>query len=201
MHEIDSMDLATQRRLINAIAAIFLVVAAGGVVWSVGSVESAADPALGPSALRGLGNDDLTDPGQADEQISSTAVDMTLALQEPLYRPPPPPKQPPPKPVVTPKTPRPKTPTLNWELTGTIIQPKRSVAILTDANGKTDVRASGEIVELDPPGVLVRKIDSDAITLELNGNRTRLQLNRSHDRGAGNSDSGRQDRATRRRNR
>ena len=84
------------------------------------------------------------------------------------------------------------------DLDGTIIDPKQSVAILSDASGKTDIRSVGEEVELSPPGVLVRKISADHVTLEMRGKQSTIRLQQSFKSSAG---GGNLDRQNRRRNR
>ena len=191
------MDLVAQRRLINGTAATLLAAAAGGVFWSLGPLDSKrTDPT---NAAAGRTPDRVAKAEQPQGDDRGSDVDLRLALQKPLYEPPPPPPRPVKpvaKPVTVPRSIKPKKPKLDWSLAGTIIEAKRSVAILTDATGKTDVREAGEVVDLDPPGVLVRKIDSDTVTLEIDGDRTTLQLDRKR-RAGGGAKNGRPDRGSR----
>ena len=192
------MDLTTQRRLLKSLTAGFLVVAAGGVVWSMGGIdESSRDSAMvSGSPKTSIQPDNNPESGSAADKTDQ--VDLSLPLQKSLYDPPKP-EPPKPKPVVVrqPTKPKPKKPRLDWTLTGTIIDPGRSLAILTDATGKTDIRSAGEEVELSPPGVLVRKIDSDKVTLEIQGDQSTLRLKQSFQSGNG----GNPDRRNRGRNR
>ena len=195
------MDLTTQRRILTTLSAGFVAVAAAGVVWSVGNIDDNVEQV---SSAVGLQN---TTPNRAaarssDQHDSNTdTADYSLSMQKPLYDPPKPtPKPTRPKPVVVarqPKPPKVKPPRLDWTLEGTLIDSDRSVAILTDASGKTDIRRMGESVDLSPPGVLVRRIESDAVTLETSSGNSTLRLQQSFATGA----SGKQDRAGRRRNR
>ena len=192
------MDLTAQRRLITALTAGCLAVAAVGIVWSLGGIDSPArqsDSTRG--SLRGM-KTAVDPPQQETPNVEAAAqVNLALKLQQPLYDPPqpPPPKpKPQPKPVVVRNPPAVKAPRLDWTLTGTIIDSDQSVAILTDASGKTDIRGAGEVVELSPPGVLVRKIDSEKVTLEVRGAESTLRLNSSFQSSGG----GKPDRPNRR---
>ncbi|QDV40315.1 hypothetical protein Enr13x_01210 [Stieleria neptunia] len=192
------MDLTAQRRLITASTAGFLAVAAAGVVWSLAGIDP---PARQSDSTRGSkrGINLPVDPPQPATVQQAARVDLALKLQQPLYDPPkpPPPKpqpKPDPKPVVVRNPPAVKAARLDWTLSGTIIDSDQSVAILTDASGKTDIRAAGEVVELSPPGVLVRKIDSEKVTLEVRGTESTLRLKSSFQSSGG----GRPDRPNRR---
>jgi hypothetical protein len=197
------MDLTTQRRFLTTLTVGFIAAAAAGVVWSFGSIDRGIEPS---STAIGRQNATANRAGERSAKTSdpnSDQTDFTLSMQTSLYdRPkpkPPPPPPPQPKPVVArqPKSPRVKQALLDWTLEGTIIDSDRSVAILTDASGRTDIRRKGEQVDLSPPGVLVRKIESDAVTLEIGGGKSTLRLQQSFATGA----SGKPDRNLRRRNR
>lgn len=195
------MDLTTQKRLLTTLTSGFLAVAVAGVLWALASIEGKVDE--GSSAIIRLDTDRklATDPPADADNASADSADFSLSMQRPLYDPPkpkPPPK-PRPAPVVVrqPKPPKVKQPRLNWTLAGTIIDSDRSVAILTDASGKTDIRRQGEEVDLSPPGVLVRKIESDAVTLEIDGDQSTLRLKQSFAPSGGRDP----DRPGRRRNR
>ncbi|PAY16021.1 hypothetical protein CKO51_28805 [Rhodopirellula sp. SM50] len=175
------MDLTAQRRLITALTAGFLAVAAVGIVWSLGGIDP---PARQSDSTRGSkrGMKTAVDQPQPPTVEAAAPINLALKLQQPLYdqpKPPPPKPKPQPKPVVVRNPPAVKAPRLDWTLTGTIIDSDQSVAILTDASGKTDIRAAGEVVELSPPGVLVRKIDSEKVTLEVRGTESTLRLKSS----------------------
>ena len=177
------MDLINQRRFLNALAVGFLAVAAGGVAWSLGSLdpqknEQAATSNRSPGrAAIGAGAGTSTEADHAGDR----RVDLSLSLLDPLYEPPKPPPEPKtkPAPVRKPTPPVARAPRLNWTLTGTIIDPDRRVAILTDDTGKTDIRSVGEEVELTPAGVLIRKIDADNVTVEIAGKKSTLRLEKS----------------------
>ena len=194
------MDLTTQKRLLTAMTAGFLAVAAVSVVWSLGAIEptpsqprAGSDNPLAPQSVRQPTSLMQPTPRSGDPPI------LSLNVQKPLYDPPKPPTTPrPPKPAVVRTSPPPaKQPGLNWTLTGTLIDSDRSIAILTDATGKTDIRRAGEQVELSPPGVLVRKIGSDSVTLQIGGSESTLRLQSSFESGGAEAD----DRQNRRRNR
>ncbi|MCO8121762.1 hypothetical protein NHH03_08440 [Stieleria sp. TO1_6] len=202
------MNLTTQRRILAIAAAGCLAMAAGSVVWSLSDLDASGDDSKsGISKDRGASQ--TTEPGLPTENDSSAPdtdsdnnapANLSLALQRPLYDPPPPPPKPrvkPPaaRPVVTPVA---KPPRLEWTLVGTLIQSGRSVAILSDATGKTDIRGAGEQVELSPTGIVVSKVESDQVTLEVNGKPTTLRLQQSFDGRGSESKSGGQ---ARRRNR
>ncbi|WP_182866113.1 hypothetical protein [Stieleria mannarensis] len=199
------MDVTAQRRLLNTLTAGFVALAVAGIVWSFSDI-GVLDP---PSAtvLSPPGEVSDADPNAGDQSADGRPVsdvatrdDLSLRLLRPLYDPPkPPPPKPQPKPesVVERNPPPARAPRLDWTLTGTIIDADRSVAILTDATGKTDIRAAGELVELLPAGVLVRTIDSQKVTLELRGTESTLRLKPSFQSGG----AANPDRQNRRRNR
>lgn len=180
------MDLTTQRRLLTLTAAGFLAIAVGGVVWALGSIDEPIANQLSQDG-RGQSETKTTIDPSSEPSNRTPKVDFGLPLQASLYDRPKPPPKPAPKPVVN-RTPRPapvKKPKLDWTLTGTIIQADRSVAILTDATGKTDIRGTGEEVELTPAGILIRSIKSDKVTLDIRGNETTLRLKQSFSGGSG----------------
>lgn len=194
------MELTTQRRLLITLTAGCCAAAVGAVLWSISGVDETSRPPAasldGQQTVKRLTGDAIV--SAAGDGLDN--ANLSLPLLKPLYDPPKPPPQKPrtePKVVRTPTPPPVKMPRLDWTLDGTIIDPQRSVAILTDTTGKTDIRAVGEQVELSPPGVLVRKIDSDTVTLEVRGKESTLQLKQSFGSG-GSADP---DRQNRRRNR
>lgn len=197
------MELTAQRRLLITLTAGCCAAAVGAVLWSIRSLDQVSER---PAASLDAQQDVKRSAGNSVVSASDNGIDtvnLSLPLLKPLYDPPKqPPKQPPkpraePKVVRTPTPPPVKVPRLDWTLNGTIIDPRRSVAILTDTTGKTDIRGVGEEVELSPPGVLVRKIDSDNVTLEVRGKESTLRLKQSFGSGA----SADPDRQNRRRNR
>ncbi|QEG02835.1 hypothetical protein Mal15_69560 [Stieleria maiorica] len=201
------MDVTAQRRLLNTLTAGLVAFAAGGVVWSLGDIGASDPPAVTvlepPNAALDAQRNRNAELRSAEKPSAGSAVTgdvLSLKLLQPLYdppKPPPPKPQPKPQPVVVRNPPAPRAPRLDWTLTGTIIDADRSVAILTDASGKTDIRAAGEVVELSPAGVLVRKIDSQKVTLELRGTESTLRLQPTFQPGGGAN----ADRQNRRRNR
>ena len=137
------MDLSTQRGLLTIASCGCLVLAAGSVVWSLGGVHQQPPPSTADNLETVEADATSTEP-QVNEN-SPLRVDYSLALQKPLYDPPKPVKKDPPIEKRPPAPPPPKrAPRLDWTLAGTIIQGKRSVAILSDSTGKTDIRSAGE---------------------------------------------------------
>lgn len=196
------MDLTNQRRLLTTLAAGFAALAIGGVVWSVSSLSPGSldetSHAGGTLIDTASGLADSTETStETDTTDSESVTDLSMPLLKPLYEAPKPPPQPVQPVVRKPLTPVVKEPRLDWSLDGTIIDPARSIAILTDASGKTDLRGVGEEVELSPAGVLVRKIESDQVTLEVRGKKSTLRLQQSFSAGGGANN----DRPNRRRNR
>jgi hypothetical protein len=178
------MDLTLQRRLLYGAAGGCLLIAAATVVWSLGSLpdrQSVPRPRVAAAD-----NNAATETNSDAAERDRAGVDLELPLQQTLYDPPPPPKpKPKPKPAVV-RRPTPPPPVrLDWTLLGTIIEPQRRAAILSDATGKTDIRAVGEQVDLKPAGVLVHQVDSEAVTLELRGTRSTLRLKQDFSPGDG----------------
>lgn len=192
------MDLTTQKRLLTTLTGGFAAVAVAGVIWSLGSIDGKTDDQSSQVSRRSTGQETSSGRSPDNASADANAADFSLSMQRPLYDPPKP--KPAPKPRSKPVVVRqPKQPRLDWTLVGTIIDSGRSVAILTDASGKTDIRGQGEEVELSPSGVLVRKIESDAVTLEIGGDKSTLRLKQSFAPGGGGG--GKPDRPGRRRNR
>ncbi|MEL6104627.1 MAG: hypothetical protein AAFU85_01265 [Planctomycetota bacterium] len=171
------MNLTQLRQTIYAMGGGLVVTAGAAVVWSLGSLEPEPDATTGPPRQ----------PTVTDESPSArlspgpVATTFDQPLQKSLYDPPKKPTKPKvvqPRPTVktTPVIRPPKPPKLDWTLLGTIIESGQSIAIIADASGKTDIRAIGEEVELVPAGVLVRKIDSEVVTLEVRGKESKLKL-------------------------
>ncbi|MEO1524018.1 MAG: type II secretion system protein N [Planctomycetota bacterium] len=180
------MNLTQLRRTIFASAGALVLTTAGTVVWSLGSIE--ADSAVASTNDRPTKSalSELTDdpPATKDDDVR-----LNQRLQQTLYDPPKKPKTEPVKPQrpvnETPVVRPPKPPRLDWTLIGTIIDSGNSIAIIADASGKTDIRTLGEEVDLAPPGVLVRKIDSQAVTLEVRGKESTLRLKQDFSASAG----------------
>ena len=122
-----------------------------------------------------------SDPSADETNANKPSVDFAAPMQESLYdRPKPAPKPPPrkvvPPPVRKPQPAPPRKAKLDWTLVGTIINGDNSLAILSDATGKVDIRRVGETVELEPEGVSVQSIDAQAVTLEVAGSPSTLKL-------------------------
>ncbi|MCA9140798.1 MAG: hypothetical protein KDB00_28695, partial [Planctomycetales bacterium] len=193
-------NLTTQRRLLITMTAGCMAAAVGSVVWSISDIEESTQRPAKLLADRQNGAEAADGAMQSIADDESGQANLSMPLLKPLYdapKPDPPKTRVAPKVVPPPTPPQPKVVRLDWTLDGTIIDPDRSVAILTDETGKTDIRAVGEVVELSPPGVLVRKIDSETVTLEVRGKESTLRLKQSF--AGGSSDD--PDRQNRRRNR
>ncbi|WP_201743749.1 type II secretion system protein N [Roseiconus nitratireducens] len=184
--------MTNQRRLIRALTAALLAIAGGSALWSVSDAGSESITGTDAVAVQipssSASNGRLPRSADATNDPAVTTMDWSLPLQQPLVDPPPPKPSPPP-PRVTP-TPKPKPspppqPELGWTLEGTILDDDRSVAILTDRDGKTDIRGVGETVQLHPPGVTVRAIESDVVTLDREGRPSTVKLKQSFSSKAG----------------
>lgn len=154
-----------------------LVVTAGAAaVWSLGSLEPKSSVTSRPLKQTAVNDASSSDRGPSDQ----VAIKFDQPLQKSLYDPPKKPTKPPvqsrPSVKTTPVVRPPKPPKLDWTLLGTVIESGQSIAIIADASGKTDIRTIGEEVELMPAGVLVRKIDSEVVTLEVRGKESKLKL-------------------------
>jgi hypothetical protein len=81
---------------------------------------------------------------------------------------------------------------LEVTLIGTIIQSDQNLAILADSSGKYDVKGIGEPLELSPEGITVESIQSEQVTLNYQGRRSVVQLDRGFKRpgAAGKSKAG-----------
>lgn len=189
------MNVTLQRRLIHGASLCMLGIAVAGVAWALRDVgqPSTTGEANASGARLALADDASVQPSVGSEESDagrSSPQNWSLSLQQSLYDPPKPAPRPPrpkPKPVQKPiAKPAAKPPKLDWRLVGTLIEPSGRVAILADATGKTDIRGADEEVELSPPGVRVRKIDSEEVTLEIRGTPSTLRLQKGFGKGATN---------------
>lgn len=172
------MNLTRQRQLIYAAAMGLVALSGVGVIWAFSSIESDAGLARQVGAQPKLKVADI----QSQQPTFGRDVNFDAPMLKSLIDPTPqPPKRPPRKPTPPPKkTIAPiSSPRLNWTLVGTIIDGKDSVAILSDADGKTDVRRVGETVELLPAGAVVQRIESDQVSLKLSRGESTLKLDQS----------------------
>ena len=165
------MHVTTQRRSLTLLAGGLLLGTAGAVGWSLSSIEdSAGTPGANVPRIARQAND-----GQSGQQASD--VELGVALRRPLTDPPPP------RPVPRPVTPAPPPPpTLEMTLVGTIIEPGNSLAIIADAAGEFDVKGVGESLELNPPGVSVKSIESEQVQLQYRGETSTVKLDRDSQR-------------------
>ncbi|MGB7325361.1 MAG: hypothetical protein WBD31_10860 [Rubripirellula sp.] len=170
------MDIINQRRTMNALATTLLVGAGGVGFWAASDVGEG--DGLGPSKTAPVVIAIDENPGEKVPLSTDVAL---RSLRSPLYDPPPPaprpaPVQSTPKPAV----PRPvAVPKLGLVLVGTIIDPNGSVAIMSDAEGKFDIKAIGEELDLKPAGVTIDEIESELVTLSYQGSESTVRLQRS----------------------
>ena len=145
----------------------------GAIGWSLSDIDDpnvVNDRAPGQQVQPAIPTDRNAPP--YDDRIAARS------LRGPLYDPPPQPAPP----VERPKPPAPVTPirsNLEWTLVGTIIEAGQSLAILADASGKFDVKGIGESLDLVPPGVTLQDIESEQVTLQYQGRKSTVQLDRS----------------------
>jgi type II secretory pathway component PulC len=170
------MDVTTQRRFLGAIASGLMVGAAGTVLWSLsGIAESnvAADPNRSQQMQPAI-------PEKSVQPLDDRVV--AQSLRGPLYDPPPP--------TAPPLVPRresasPSRSQLDLTLVGTIIESDQSLAILADSSGKFDVKGIGESLELSPQGVTLQGIESEQVTIQYQGRKSTVRLDRSLKKPAG----------------
>lgn len=174
------MDITLQRRCLSAIAGVLAVGTVAAIGWSVRPL----DP-TNPRADSGSDTPIQVAPASDTESAPFDAALASQSLRGPLYDPPPPPvapiKQPRPKPTPPPAGP----PKLDLKLVGTIIQTNQSVAILSDSSGQFDVKGIGESLELTPQGVTLQEIEPEQVTLQYQGRRSTLQLDKSMKKSGG----------------
>ena len=178
------MTLATQRRLIQAAMVISIACGVAALIWVLRPIPLPDGQreigALGSTNNRqaGAGTGTDSDAPKPNQAANGPLEGYDLALRTPLYVPP----KPPPKKIVKPEPPAPKPVRVAppaWTLVGTIIEPGRRVAILSDQSGKTDIVASGDEVQLQPSGVTVTKITGESVTLDRQGSTSKVSLDRS----------------------
>jgi hypothetical protein len=166
------MDIAAQRRCLNAIAGGLWLCTCGAAAWSLRAID-AGNPGL-MSQLRQAA------PPRGVEPIRSRAIEpavLARSLRGPLYDPPPDTPSPVPQPRPVPPAP-PTRPDLDVTLVGTIIEAERSLAILADPSGKFDIKTVGQSLELSPAGIIVESIEAERVTLRYQGRQTTVQLDR-----------------------
>lgn len=169
------MNITNQRRCLNALTAAMIAGACGGGYWAVSKIDSPETTVDRRPAKKMQSVED-----DASQYVSTSEMAMR-SLRGPLYDPPPmaqrptPPPQPPPQspPRVEPKA------RLDVRLVGTIINDDRSVAIVSDASGKLDVKSRGETLELSPAGIVIDTIDSQTVTLSYQGRQSTIELDRT----------------------
>ncbi|MCC9599468.1 hypothetical protein LOC67_02765 [Stieleria sp. JC731] len=187
------MNVKLQHRLLQSFSAGLIAGTLWAAVWAflpLNEPEQAIPLDTTPTGAAAV--------AQTNDQAQSP-VDLALAIQKPLYDPPKVVAKPSAparvvqKPVVRP----PAKPKLDWTLIGTIIEPNKRVAIISDASGKTVIRSEGEAVALSPTGARVASIASNKVTLEIDGQQASLKLRKA----SPTSDSDSDERPNRRRNR
>ena len=166
------MDIAKQRRFMNAATGCFALGAAGAVAWSLIGFGSSTPETFKP-----------IEPNVRQQPIDAKAIAQTnnliesLSLRRSLIDPPAV------APPTTPKPPKPaapvvQTPGLNMTLVGTIIDSQQSLAIIADSSGKFDVKGIGESLELAPAGVLVETIDTEIVNLRFRGKVSTVKIDK-----------------------
>jgi hypothetical protein len=173
------MDLTTQRRCLGAIAGGLLIGTAGAILWSLSGIDASVmghDPTQGQRVQPAI-------PSEINAQPYDASI-AAKSLRGPLYDPPPPPTQRVEQPKPPPSTP-PKQTSLDITLVGTIIEASQSVAILSDSSGKFDIKGIGESLELSPPGITLKNIESEQVTVQYQGRESTLQLDRSRKKPTG----------------
>lgn len=170
------MNVVQQRRILSGLAIGFLALSGLVIAWATSDLPSAAAPVS--QLARSLStNQTSQDAEQADPlELASRP------LRAPLYDSPPPPPRPP-APVVEKRPPPRRQPTpqpkLQLTLVGTIIDADERLAIVSDPAGQFDIKGIGEALELEPPGVRIRQIDAEQVTLEYQGNKSVVELDRT----------------------
>jgi hypothetical protein len=167
------MDITTRQRLLYGMAGLFLAAAGGAVYWSLADLgTSPSAPATNSAVAR-------PDRRGPDPRDSIDQAVLTRSLRGPLHDPPPAkPKPPPSRPVARPQPPPPPaSPKLT--LVGTLIERDQRLAIVSDEDGKFDVKGVGEALELSPAGVRIAGIDPQQVTVEYQGRRSTIALDKS----------------------
>ncbi len=183
------MDVTAQRRTLTTLAAGLLLGAVGAIGWSISGIDSSEDQiAASPQVTKPI----ISADGDADASDAA----LNLALRRPLVDPPPPAPKPvqPRPPVPAP----PPAPGLQLTLVGTIIESENSLAIIADASGAFDVKGVGESLELSPPGVSVKRIESEQVELQFGGKTSTVSLDRERPKGGGGKRVGKEAKARRR---
>lgn len=150
------MSTAFIKFLGRAVSLLLLAALGGSAYWLL----QPAAWETSPSALRAAS----ARPLQTLPEIPPAAAVLKLAdqrLRAPLYDPPPP--QPPPPKKEKPAPP----PRVELQLIGTMIEKERSRAVLAAPNGRTEIRAEGEIVTLVPGEVTVAAVSAQQVTLRV----------------------------------
>ena len=165
------MNTTSQQRLLYAIAGSCLLGAAGAVYWSAAGIA-----ATDLTSSRSSGDGSVAVDDQQNSETTPGDAELTRSLRGPLYDPPPP--DPPKPPVAREPAPKPpaRKPKLELTLVGTIIDSDQSLAIVSDATGKFDIKGVGDSLELTPEGVQIQEIASEQVKLEYQGNESTLRL-------------------------
>jgi hypothetical protein len=175
------MELRQQRQYLTLATACLLAFSAAVVFWSVSAItESTPNSPIVPSR-------EIPDSETTSKSAFAIPAAMTMRqLRAPLYDTEPDPPSPP-KPI-RPAAPRPKTvPKLQLTLVGTILESGKSLAIITDINGRFDVKGVGETLEIDPNGIVITNIQAEQVTLMHRSQPTVLTLVRKQKKNNGSS--------------
>jgi hypothetical protein len=171
-------------QLLRRILDVSSLAIVGGVLacgwWATSGID-AQPPSDNSSDRNAIG---LT-PDLLPQVVQIDAALVSRSLRGPLVEPPPmvaaaamntaPPRAAPrPRPRPRPVVSRP-----SLVLAGTILTSDKKSAIISDASGKFDVKSVGETLELVPAGMIVQSIESDVVVVLVQGQETRLQLDKT----------------------
>ena len=164
------MSVRQTRLLLNVMTTLLFAVTGGVFWWAMQPpAESSAAPWTPPEPQQ-------ADAGPSQSLDAESFADLwDRPLAGPLYDPPP--VDPKPAPPVQPEPePEPEPTPLEVRLVGTIIEAGRSMAIVTDASGKIDLKQVGGVLDLEPPGIRVDQIEAETVTVSFQGAQSRLKM-------------------------
>lgn len=141
---------------------------AGVAVWitSKPSLPEPDAPRMKPSAQSANGKDDTDLTNQQLVSVSKRRFQGSLKEQKKIVQAKATVSKPRPRPALNPRV----------ELLATVIDPVRTVAIISDARGRTDLKGVGETLELMPSGLRIEKIEPNQVTLTLRGQTVKVAL-------------------------
>ena len=169
------MSIRHQQQLLYGLSAIFTLAVVGVAYWSAAKLDS--------DAILNSRKSNQPNRLAAEAILNQPAIDasvVTRTLRGPMTeapkRPASPsiktPLSPPKKSIAQPK--RPSGP--KFKLVGTVIDSQSPVAILMDADGKTDAKGVGDPLNLTPKGVTIESIQAQQVTLRYLGKPTVLTM-------------------------